>query len=113
MKISLDSNVFREVDFIDWLQVNRDRFATSISIIVLLETLHWYKLKGLNNSEFNKDLSKFNPVYQELSISDIDSITDDAINSKLKFKHHAREIIIGSHALKKDSTLITLNVKHF
>ncbi len=113
MKISLDSTIFRDLDFVDWLYINKDNFKISISVIVALETSYWYKLRGLEKSMFPNEIKKINGTIIDLVADDIDLISQYSINSKLRFKHHARDLIIGSHSLKINSILITANTKHF
>lgn len=113
MKISLDSNVFADQDFLEWLQVNSKTFSIHLSFMVALETLYWYKLRGLNKDHFDYDLSKLEAQIHDLTSSELDSISDNAITSKIKFRHHARDIIIGSQAQYNECTLITNNAKDF
>lgn len=113
MKISLDSNVFADQDFIEWLQSNNNKLSIHLSLMVGLETLYWYKLRGLKKSEFDYDISKLNAEIHDLTFPEIDMISDNAIKSNIKFKHHARDIIIGSHALHYNCILVTENAKDF
>lgn len=62
---------------------------------------------------FKKDIQELGAVIKELSYQDIYDISNDAKNSSLQFRHHARDFIIGSHALLNKSKLITFNLKHF
>jgi hypothetical protein len=47
LKIGLDSTVFKNRKFIDWLIYNRDLLETHISGVVYMETLLWYKRLGI------------------------------------------------------------------
>ncbi|MHA2030606.1 MAG: hypothetical protein ACW99A_12725 [Candidatus Kariarchaeaceae archaeon] len=113
MKISLDSTVFRDLDFIDWLYVNSEELEITVSVIVALETSYWYKLRGLDISMFLVELDKIKGKIDDLVVEDIDLITQNTIISNLKFRHHARDLIIGSHAQNRKSILITNNTRHF
>ncbi len=113
MRISLDSNVFRDQDFIDWLQSRRDHLDVFISVISALETYHWYNIRGLSKDLFEKDLQELNAQVLELSLEDIYKISASAQTTNLPFKHHARDFIIGTHAIDSQSVLITYNLKHF
>lgn len=58
MKAGLDSTVFKNRKFIDWLISNRDRFETHISEVVYMETLLWYKRIGIGKEGFDDDLNE-------------------------------------------------------
>ena len=58
MKAGLDSTVFKNRKFIDWLISNRDRFETHISEVVYIETLLWYKRIGIGKEGFDDDLNE-------------------------------------------------------
>ena len=58
MKVGLDSTVFKNRKFIDWLISNRDRFETHISAVVYIETLLWYKRIGIGKEGFGDDLNE-------------------------------------------------------
>ena len=47
LKIGLDSTVFKNRKFIDWVIYNRNFFETHISDVVNIETLLWYKRLGI------------------------------------------------------------------
>ncbi|MHA2277447.1 MAG: hypothetical protein ACXAC2_16845, partial [Candidatus Kariarchaeaceae archaeon] len=79
MKISLDSTVFRDLDFIDWLYVNSEELEITVSVIVALETSYWYKLRGLDISMFLVELDKIKGKIDDLVVEDIDLITQNTI----------------------------------
>jgi len=112
-KIALDSNIFRNQDFFNWLILRKDEFSVSISIIVYLETLFWYLTRSLTVDDFTYDLEKINADIISLDISLAQETVTKAIKSELSFKHHARDFIIGSAALLEGATLLTYNKKHF
>lgn len=113
IKISLDSSIFRDIDFVEWLQLNSERFHISISVIVYLETYHWYNLRGIDKNLFEEEMSALNGKINDLYSSEVENISNNAIKSNLLFKHHARDLIIATHAIKQDSVVITLNKRHF
>ncbi|HEW94024.1 MAG TPA: PIN domain-containing protein [Thermoprotei archaeon] len=114
LRIGLDSNVFRNRRFLDWLR-HVGEFKIHISIIVYIETLLWYYRIGLSEEDYNDDLDKLGVEVVDLDRR-IASLTVENIlkyGSKLPFKHHARDYIIGSTAQFMKSTLITYNLSHF
>ena len=84
MKISLDSTVFRDLDFIDWLYINAEKLDINISVIVALEISYWYRLRGLDNSVFLQELDKIKVRIIDLVADNIDSISQNTINSRLQ-----------------------------
>ena len=113
LRISLDSNIFRDQDFIDWLQLSKDKIVILISVISALETYHWYNIRGISEELFKRDIDALGAIVSDLSYQDIFEISNNAKKSPLKFRHHARDFIIGSHALLNKSKLITFNLNHF
>ncbi|MHA1996309.1 MAG: type II toxin-antitoxin system VapC family toxin [Candidatus Hodarchaeales archaeon] len=113
MRISLDSNVFRDQDFIDWLQAAKDKMEVNISVISALETYHWYNIRGISDELFKKDMNALGAIVNDLTYQEIFAISKNAKKSTLQFRHHARDFMIGTQALKVKSTLITFNLHHF
>lgn len=58
LKIGLDSTVFKNRKFIDWLIYNKNLFETHISEVVYMETLLWYKRLGIGKEGFDDDLNE-------------------------------------------------------
>ena len=113
MQISLDSNVFRDQDFLEWLIVNSDQISIHLSIITCLETYYWYLMRKLSKTDFEKDLAALQAQIVPFVKNEIYQISQNAKDSSLRFKHHARDFIIGTHAQIQNSILITNNLKHF
>lgn len=115
LKIGLDSTVFKNRKFIDWIIYNRNFFETHISEIVYMETLLWYKRLGIGKEGFDNDLNELNSkiIFANVDLSDL--ITENAMKfgREFPFKHHARDYVIGSVAESEGAYLITDNVKHF
>ena len=84
-----------------------------ISVISALETFHWYNIRGISEELFKKDIDALGAVVNDLSYQDIFDISNNAKISPLQFRHHARDFMIGSQALKNKSKLITFNLNHF
>ena len=112
-KIALDSNIFRNQDFLNWLILNKSNYSISISIIVYLETLFWYFTRSTTLEDFTYDLNKINAKVISLDINLAQSTANKAIKSMLSFKHHARDFIIGSTAISNEAILLTYNKRHF
>ena len=113
MKISLDSTVFGNPKFILWLKRNMNYFSISISVIVVLETFHWYNFRGIPKESFDKMLQSLNPKIINLKKDHIETVSENALLSQLQFKHHSRDLIIATHSMLEKSIVITDNTKHF
>lgn len=115
LKIGLDSTVFKNRKFIDWLIYNKDLFETHISEVVYMETLLWYKRLDLGKEGFDDDLNELHAkiIFVDMKLSDL--ITENAVKfgREFPFRDHARDYVIGSIAESEGSYLITDNVKHF
>ena len=111
--ISLDSTVFRNTKFLIWLKRNKHLFSINISIIVVLETYHWYNLRKLPRNTLYKLLSSLDANIIDLTKNQIESISNNVLLSQLKFKHHSRDIIIATHSTLSQAFVITDNAKHF
>jgi predicted nucleic acid-binding protein len=113
LKISLDSNVFRDQLFIEWLETISDEISIEISVVVALETYYWYILRKLTKIDFQQDIMELHAKIQPFLDKDIYHVAENANKSSLRIKHHARDFIIGTQADIAKSLLITLNKKHF
>ena len=115
LKAGLDSTVFKNRKFIDWLIYNRDLFEIHISEVVYMETLLWYKHLGIGKEGFDGDLNELHAKIISVDMKLSDLITENALKfgKEFPFKDHARDYVIGSIAESKGSYLITDNVKHF
>ena len=115
MKISLDSNCFRNLDFIDFLTENSDKIEVHLSIIVFIETLIWYKFKGLQTKDFMLELKDLEAKVDLLNEEIGEKVSDIVIqkNQTFPFKQHARDYFIGVIADYNRTILITYNKRHF
>ncbi|MFQ6126018.1 MAG: hypothetical protein ACE5R6_15635 [Candidatus Heimdallarchaeota archaeon] len=113
LRIDLDSNVFRNQDFINWLILNKEAVSAGLSVIVYLETLFWYLTKSLSVADFELDLRTIRAVITPLDPPLAQITAETAKNSLLPFRHHARDFIIGSSALKRKAILLSYNSKNF
>lgn len=113
MNISLDSTIFRNSDFLLWLKRNKENFNISLSVIVELETYHWYVLRSIPDAIFNNLIKSLDAKVIDLSRDQIGKVSKNTIISRLQFKHHIRDIIIASHANYESAIVITDNIRHF
>ena len=113
-KITLDSNIWREQLFLDWLQSDSNYYREHVCpIIIFLETSLWYDMKGLTRHDLLDELEKLKTkviLFDEKHVENVIKITR---KSKLPFKHHARDFMIEAIVLEEKSTLITFNTDHF
>jgi predicted nucleic acid-binding protein len=115
LKIGLDSTVFKNRKFIEWLIFNKNVFKPHISEIVYIETLLWYKRLGIGKDGFDSDLNELNARINFMDVDLADLITENAVKfgKQFPFKYHARDYVIGSSAESAGSYLITDNIRHF
>lgn len=114
MKLALDSGVFRNRSFLEWLRYT-NKHELEISIITYTETLLWYKALGLKRQDFDQELENLAISVVELSLDVADRTTANALRYRKDspFKHHARDHVIGTSALGTKATLITYNPGDF
>lgn len=113
VKLDIDSNIFRNQAFINWLILKKEEMSIELSIIVYLETLFFYLTRSLTIEDFENDLTDISAKIITLDKILAQNTTKNALKSKLPFKHHARDFIIGSAALKRGSILLSYNTRHF
>jgi len=111
----LDSNCFKNLKFIDFLTENTDKIEVHLPIIVYIETLIWYRFKGLKKDDFEseiKDLeANIDLLNEEIGV-EISNIVIQK-NKIFPFKIHARDYFIGAIAEFNQTILVTYNTKHF
>jgi len=82
LKIGLDSTVFKNRKFIDWLIYNKDLFETHISEVVYMETLLWYKRLDIGKEGFDDDLNELHAKIPFVSYDTWFMIAYRAINRR-------------------------------
>ncbi len=114
LKIGLDSAVFGNRRFLEWLRYTA-RFDVHASVIVYVETLLWYKNLGLTSKDLQDELLKLRASIRDINQEVADKATDNALKHgrEFPFRHHARDYIIGSTAQLEKATLITYKIHHF
>jgi len=75
LETGLDSTVFKNRTFIDWLSYNRDLFEIHISEVVYLETLLWYKRLGIGKEWFDGDLNELSAKIILVDVNMFDLVT--------------------------------------
>jgi len=115
LKISIDSICFKNLKFIDFLIDNSSKIEVHIPIIVYVETLIWYKFKGLALKEFDAELNDLQAKIDLLDekIGDVISSIVVKKDKSFPFRVHARDYFIGAIADYNKTNLVTYNVKHF
>jgi predicted nucleic acid-binding protein len=114
-KIALDTNVFRDIDFINYLIKRSKKFQVFLPSIVGLELGYYRSLKNISWDEFNHYISKFNGSIIPWESIDSNEVINNAkiYRSTLPFSHHFRDFLIGTQCVKEKYDLITKNVEHF
>ena len=114
LKLALDSSVFRNRRFLEWLRYT-NKHEVQVSILAYVETLLWYKVLGLNRKDFDEELASLGVSITELSQNLADKTTANALKHRkaFPFKHHARDYVIGTSALESKATLITYNLDDY
>lgn len=70
-------------------------------------------MRGLTRKEFQEDLNLLKSKLVPISEDIIEIIIKFTKKSRLNFRHHARDFIIGATAYKNNAILITNNITHF
>ena len=114
-RIAIDSNVFRNRQFIDYLIFHKNQLDIALPIIVHLEVAYYYKIKGFTWEVFQKEMQKFNCIFLDWNVADVSVIINRIYANKnnLPFKHHIRDYLIGIQSEKEKREIITYNVSHF
>ena len=83
--------------------------------MVYVETLLWYKSRGLSRTNFDEELRIAGITVTELSKGIAERTAAIALKHRrsFPFKHHARDYVIGTSALEDKATLITYNLDDF
>lgn len=115
IKIALDTNIFRNREFIAYLTINHNKFQIYIPTIVQIETGFYYIMRGLTFKDFQRNISEFNAISIEWKSKLTPKLLEFANKNKntLPFKHHFRDFMIGTECESFKLDLITYNLKHF
>jgi predicted nucleic acid-binding protein len=115
MKIALDTNATRRLDFINYLIKNRDHFKIYIPTVVQMELGYYYISHGMNWSTMVKEIAKWNGILMEFNQNVIPEVikASYANRGQLSFRDHFRDYFIGVEASKVAERIITYNKSHF
>lgn len=114
-KIALDSNVFRNLQFITYLIKHKDEISIALPSIVQLEIGYFYLSKGFTMKNFLKYTQRLNAKMLNWTSIQSEKVLQNAIAQRknLPFKHHIRDFIIGTQCEALSYSLITYNLSHF
>jgi len=114
-KIALDSNVFRNLQFITYLIKHRDEISIALPSLVQLEIGYFYLSKGFTMNDFLKYTQRFNAKMLDWISIQSEEVLRNAIAQRniLPFKDHFRDFIIGTQCEALSYSLITYNLNHF
>ena len=113
--IALDSNVFRNLDFINYLTLKKSEINIFIPTIVQLEVGYYYIGRGISWEAFKKDIQKFSGIFLQWNNDIIPKVIKRAYDERinLPFRHHFRDFVIGVECEKISINLISYNKNHF
>ncbi len=113
--LALDSNVFRNLDFINFLTLKKLELHIFMPTIVQLEVGYYYKARGITWEAFKKDVQKFGGIFIQWDNKLIPEAIRFAFIEKkhLPFKKHFRDFLIGVECKNIPAPLITYNKSHF
>ena len=113
--IAIDSNTFRNLGFINFLEKNRERIHVHLPSIVYLEVGYYFMSKGISWDGYEKQLKRFDSKSLTWNLVDQRTVLEHAIVNKesLPFKTHVRDFIIGVQCMNAKVHLITHNKRHF
>jgi len=113
--IALDSNIFRNQDFINYLTLHAVDFKIFLPSIVQLEVGYFYRVKNISWPQLKADLNKFGCKLVPWGNFKNSNVIENAYKNRneLPFHHHFRDYLIGTECKNTVKMLITYNKKHF
>jgi predicted nucleic acid-binding protein len=114
-RYALDANAFRNLGFLNLLRDLGPSFEFVIPTIVSLEVGFFYMNKGIPWEDFLGELQKFRGTclpWDAIVVPDVLAIAV-ANRSKLSFREHFRDFLIGFQCEQVQAALITNNKRHF
>jgi len=114
-KLAIDSNVFRNLNFINYLRINKAKIQVYIPSIVSFEIGYYFLTKGITWEDFLKEMQKINGYFLEWDSVILLEVIKNALNNKttLPFRHHFRDFMIGTQCENIGIDLISYNINHF
>ena len=113
--VAIDSNIFRNLNFINYLRMNKTDIQVFIPSIVNFEIGYYFLIKGITWEDYLAEIQKFNGKILDWDSVITQDVLKNAINNKktLPFRYHFRDFIIGTQCEKLGLDLISYNKNHF
>lgn len=113
--VAIDSNIFRNLNFINYLRMNKTDIQVFIPSIVNFEIGYYFLIKGITWEDYLAEIQKFNGKILDWDSVITQDVLKNAINNKktLPFRHHFRDFIIGTQCENLGLDLISYNKSHF
>ena len=113
--VAIDSNIFRNLNFINYLRMNKTDIQVFIPSIVNFEIGYYFIIKGITWEDYLAEIQKFNGKILDWDSVITQDVLKNAINNKktLPFRHHFRDFIIGTQCENLGLDLISYNKSHF
>jgi hypothetical protein len=111
MKLVLDTNVFANKKFCNWLR-QHDEVEKVLPCIAYMELMYHYLKRGKTENFTNKFLEVRGVIIAPLDIKTA-SVAAQTATKRWDFKEKARDYTIGATALVHRAKLITYNKKDF
>ncbi|NMC04854.1 MAG: type II toxin-antitoxin system VapC family toxin [Candidatus Lokiarchaeota archaeon] len=114
-RIAIDSNTFRNLGFINFLQQHKEHVQVHLPSIVHLEVGYYFMSKGISWDGFKLQVEHVGGVVLPWNLIDQKVVLEAAIANKgtLAFKQHFRDFIIGMQCMAAGMPLVTYNTQHF
>ena len=113
--VAIDSNIFRNLNFINYLRMNKTDIQVFIPSIVNFEIGYYFLIKGITWEDYLAEIQKFNGKILDWDSVITQDVLKNAINNKktLPFRLHFRDFIIGTQCENLGLDLISYNKNHF
>jgi hypothetical protein len=112
---SIDSNIFRNRDFINYMCLSKHEIQFILPTIVQFEVGFYFRSKGFELEEFMDEISDFEGIFLSWNNNLLWNTIETAYSNKtlLPFNPHIRDYIIGMESKLLQIGLISYNKKHF
>lgn len=111
MKLVLDTNVFANKEFCDWLR-QHDEVEKVLPCIAYMELMYHYFKRGKTKDFTNRFLDVRGVVVAPLDIKTA-GVAAQAASKRWDFKEKVRDYTIGATAIVRGAKLVTYNLKDF
>jgi hypothetical protein len=115
VQVAIDSNAYRNIDFINYLKEIKQDVRVFVPSIVFLEIGYFFLSKGLTWAGYKREIEKFGGIVIEWSTIDNQRVVERSVGQKatLPFADHFRDFIIGVQCETLHLDLISYNKRHF